>query len=84
METQQIAVEHQRNYFRDNREKGRDCLSDYAVTRPGKTTHIVTVRCSFDGTPQDEWCDCWAYKTKKTCPHITAVYEARELYSDWS
>lgn len=56
----------------------------YEVQRNGGELHVVSVRVSPDsGTPQEERCDCKGFKYHRDCSHITAVYGAGVLGSQW-
>jgi len=57
---------------------GQEFWQVFRVRRDGRAEHRVEIRCSIDGTPQYERCDCPAYKFSRdrNCCHITAVYES--------
>jgi len=84
-ETRGITVKELDGFQKIDRESGSlDIYRQFAVQRAGHDQHTVTVRISGDsGTPQDERCDCRGYKFHRQCAHITAVYEAGVLSSEW-
>jgi hypothetical protein len=61
---------------------GLNITRRFRVQRPGHASHVVGVRVSHSGCPQEESCDCQAYQFYGDCIHIHAVYDAGVLTID--
>jgi len=80
---EQYTVQQIDTRTRIDRESGSlDVYRIFFVTKSGGTPHTVNVRVSHSGTPQSERCDCQGYRYRRTCKHITAVYDAGVLVAD--
>ena len=58
-------------------------FSRFRVQRREHHAHVVEIEITESGTPQNERCDCQAYRFTKECSHIDAVYASGQLNVAW-